>query len=92
MAHVLSTIMSNQLKLLHYNYGLVKRYYQVPLVQDQFHLALNDNAGGFFGHRPKNSRAQKLKLKDFGTKTQGFFVRKLNKPASLKTKVASIEM
>ena len=34
---------------------------------------------GFFSLRLKNSRAQKLKLKNFLPKTQGFFVQKLKK-------------
>ena len=37
-------------------------------------------SGVFFRRRPKNSRAQKLKLKKFFAKTQAFFSKKLKKP------------
>ena len=43
---------------------------------------------GFFSLRLKNSRAQKLKLKNFLRKTQGFFVQKLKKSEILGTILA----
>ena len=44
--------------------------------------------GFFFSLRLKNSRAQKLKLKNFLRKTQGFFVQKLKKSEILETILA----
>ena len=38
---------------------------------------------GFFRRWPLNSRTKKLKLKEIFPKTQGFFPRKLKKPANL---------
>ena len=43
---------------------------------------------GFFSLRLKNSRAKKLKLKNFLLKTQGFFVQKLKKSEILGTILA----
>ena len=44
--------------------------------------------GVFFSLRLKNSRAKKLKLKNFLLKTQGFFVQKLKKSEILGTILA----
>ena len=68
----------SRFKYLHYIYSFIfTTYFQCKILPFRF------RSGFFIRRRPKNSRAQKLKLKKFFAKTQAIFSKKLKKPENV---------